>query len=113
MANATTGYFAGAHIFCVTNHLKPDTLLVKNFSDGFATVSPIPRTYIDDFVDLIIGCFDEQSNFPSAIKKVYQCEECEFLGIKFIFNEVTITVTKETADKEKILAEYDLKCDSL
>ena len=68
----------------------------------------MPGCNIWGFAELIAGCFDEDSNFASELLRAYDCDEnTPFTGIKFEFNGVTILVTKENADKDKIYAEWN------
>ena len=52
--------------------------------------------------------FDEDSNFEYELRKAFgDCDsETTLNGIKFDINGVTILVTKENTDKDKIIAEY-------
>ena len=106
---ATKVYFAGiwendgTRIFRTSDG---DSLWITSFKDGIAVADPIGG-HIKDFSELIAGCFDEDSNFIAELLSAFDYEEnTPFTGIKFDFNEVTILVTKENADKDKIYAEW-------
>ena len=83
-------------------------LWIKSFEDGVAVADPMPGCRITDFAELVAGCFDEDSNFVFELLRTYNCDgDAPFTGIKFEFNGVTILVTKENADKDKIYAEWN------
>lgn len=85
------------------------TLCVKSFENGIATLDTMPGCIISSFAKVVAGCFDEDSNFVSELLKSFACDEgTEFTGIKFEFNGVTIFVTKENADADKIYAEWQV-----
>lgn len=84
-----------------------DTLWVSSFENGIATVDPMCGSEITAFSGLIAGCFEEGSNFEAELRKGFDCDsETALTGIQFEFNEVTILVTKENADTDKIVAEW-------
>jgi len=87
---------------------KRDSLWVKSFEDGVAVADPMCGCSITSFAEMIAGCFDEDSNFKSELFRAFNCDEnTAFTGIQFDFNGVTLLVTKENADKDKIYAEWD------
>ena len=58
--------------------------------------------------DTVAGCFNDDSNFGAEVLRAYNYDEnTTFTSIKFKFNGVTLTVTKENADAEKIYQEWD------
>lgn len=84
-----------------------DTLWVSSFENGIATVDPMCGSEITAFSGLIAGCFEEGSNFEAELRKGFDCDsETALTGIQFEFNEVTVLVTKENADTDKIVAEW-------
>lgn len=84
-----------------------DTLWVSSFENGIATVDPMCGSEITAFSGLIAGCFEESSNFEAELRKGFDCDsETALTGIQFEFNEVTVLVTKENADTDKIVAEW-------
>ncbi len=114
MAKATIIYFDGIWDYDKTTHIfrtvvpKKDTLWVKSFDDGIATVDPMIGSSITDFAEIVAGCFADDSNFGDEIIEAFDCDEnATFIGIKFEFNGVTLVVTKENADKDKIYEEWN------
>lgn len=108
---ATRVYFDGIWDYDKTTRVfrtsGRDTLLVSSFAKGIATVAPMLGSEITTFSRLIAGCFEEDSNFEAELRKSFDCDsETVLTGIQFEFNEVTVLVTKENADTEKIVAEW-------
>lgn len=113
MANTTIVYFDGIWDYDNTTRIlravapRRDTLWVSSFENGIATIDPMCGSMITHVAEIVAGCFDEDSNFASELLKAFGCDEnTAFTGIKFDFNEVTVMVTKENADKDKIYAEW-------
>ena len=114
MAKTTRVYFEGiwehnntSHIFQTIGNKAITTLWVESFDDGIATVDPTPGCNINDFAEALAGCFDEKSNFGTEVMMAYNCDEnATFTGIQFTFNGVTLTVTKDNADKDTICKEW-------
>ncbi len=113
MTNATLVYFDGIWDYDNTTRIlrviapKRDILWVTTFEEGIATVDPMAGCSIDSFAEVVAGCFDEQSNFAEELLGAFDCDEgTAFTGIKFEFNGVTLLVTKENSDANKIYAEW-------
>ncbi len=109
MANATIIYFDGTWDCgdIIRNFRTVDSeieaLHVRSFEDGVATVLPNLDCDITDFAEIIAGCFAKDSNFGEEVMSAFNCNEnAKFSGIKFNFNGVTLVVTKENADADKI-----------
>jgi hypothetical protein len=81
---------------------------VKGFADGIALLNPLCGTNISEFAEVVAGCFDEESNFWEILNTCFESEnENELSEIKFEFNDVTVSVTKENADPEWIVKEWN------
>ncbi len=114
MAKATRVYFEGiwkydntSHIFRTIGNKAINTLWVESFDNGIVTVGPTTGCTLNDFAEILEGCFNEKSNFGTEVMKAYNCDEnTTFTGIRFKFNNVTVTVTKENANKDAILKEW-------
>lgn len=113
MANTTIVYFDGIWDYDNATRIlrtlapRTDTLWVSSFENGIVTIDPMCGSIITNVAEVVAGCFDENSNFASELLKAFDCNEnTAFTGIKFDFNEVTVMVTKENADKYKIYAEW-------
>ncbi len=114
MANTTIVYFDEIWDYDKTTRIfrtvfpKRDTLWVSSFEDGIATVDPMCGSTITEFAETVAGCFADESNFGDEVIKAFECDEnATFTGIKFEFNGVTLVVTKENADKDKIYEEWN------
>ncbi|MDD3304396.1 MAG: hypothetical protein PHP54_05725 [Clostridia bacterium] len=112
MAKATIVYFEEiAHYDNTTRIFRTpsrESLWVKSFENGIAVADPMCGCTITSFAEMIAGCFDKDSNFASELLIAFNCnEDTAFTGIQFEFNGVTLLVTKENADKDKIYAEWD------
>ncbi len=110
MANTTIVYFVEKKndIF-IFRSLAPkrDTLQVESFENGVVTIDPMYDSTITTVAEIVAGCFEKDSNFTRELFRAFECNEnTAFTGIKFTFNEVTVMVTKENADKDKIYAEW-------
>ena len=83
-------------------------LQIMEVKDGFVIIEPYAGDNIVDFAEIIAGCFNEDSNFFAKVLQAYDYDASEitFKGIKFVFNDVPVTVTKENADVEKILQQW-------
>lgn len=112
MANTTNVYFDGiwdcdktTRVFRVVDPKRDTLFLVKSFETGIATIDY--GSEITDVAEVVAGCFDKDSNFASELLKAFDCDEnTVFTGIKFDFNGVTVMVTKENADEDKLYAEW-------
>ena len=90
--------------------LKSKTLYVETFEDGIAVINP--TSFDDDtitsVIEMIAGCLAEDSNFVSELFKAFECDaNTLFTGIKFEFNGVSLLVTKDNAEPDKIYAEWE------
>lgn len=69
---------------------------------------PTPGDGFSEFVEAVVGCFNDDSNFGIEVLRTYDCDENDtFTGIKFTFNGVTLIVTKENADIDVIYNEWE------
>lgn len=107
----TKVYFEGIYDYDKKTRIfrtsKRDSLWVKSFEDGIAVADPMCGCSITSFAEMIAGCFDEDSNFTSELFSAFNCDEnTAFTGIQFDFNGVTLLVTKENANEDKIYEEW-------
>lgn len=94
-------------IFWTIGNNSVERLTVENFEDGIVTVTPLACNF-NDFVETVSGCFNDDSNFGTEVLRAYNCNENDtFKGIKFEFNGITLTVTKENADVERIYQDWN------
>ena len=115
MAKTTFIYFEGIReynnsfrIFRTIGNDSIRKIWVKGFEDGIVTVNPVAGCNINTFAEAVAGCFNDDSNFGTEVLRAYDCDEnATFTGIKFEFNGVTLTVTKENADAESIYEEWN------
>lgn len=115
MAKTTRVYYEGiwehnntSRIFRTIGNDSIRTLWVEGFEDGIATVDPVGGCTITEFAKAVAGCFNDDSNFGTEVLRAYECDQnATFTGIKFEFNGVTLIVTKENADAERIYQEWD------
>ena len=111
---ATLVYFDGiwdydntTYIFRAINR-GLENLWVKSFENGIATVDPMCGCSITSFAETVAGCFDRDSNFAHQLLTAYNADmDAVLKGIQFDFNGVTLLVTEENADKDKILKEWN------
>ncbi len=78
---------------------------VISYTYGWASVMPSPCEYIDDFAEVICGCFEKGSNFHKELNKAYG-KNSAFKGIDFSFNDVLVSVTKRNCDKDTVIENY-------
>jgi hypothetical protein len=101
-------YDKTTRIFKTIGNPKIRSLWVEGFEDGIATINPAGGSEIHDFAEAVAGCFSDNSNFGTLLLRAYNCDKnATFTGIKFEFNGVTLIVTKENADAERIYQEWD------
>lgn len=80
---------------------------LTGFENGVATIDAGLGNTIGEFISLVVGCFDEDSNFMSELGKIYQFEgNMELSGICFSFNGAKILVTKDFLDKDRIYRKW-------
>ena len=72
-------------------------LKVKSLNSGVICVEPLGATNIEEFLKVILGCFDEKSNMYG------------FRAIEFDFEGVHIVVDSYNMDYESILEEWRTK----
>ncbi len=95
------------HYIFRTADPKVDTLWVSSFEDGIVTIDPMCGCALNQFSEIVVGCFAKESNFGDEVIKAFECDEnSTFTGIKFTFNGVTLVVTKENADESIIYEEW-------
>ena len=91
----------------ILNSHKVSCLFVESFQDGYATVQPPKGTYIHDFAEIIAGCLIKDSNFDFEVLKAYNRDVYDaFNGIKFNFNNISITLTKKITDSDEICKKW-------
>ena len=95
----------GSKYFLVVGDESFRYIKVKSYSYGWANVIPLPAEYINDFAEIIEGCFERSSNFHKELNKAYG-KNSSFKGIEFKFNDVFIRVTKKNSSKEEIIKMY-------
>ena len=78
---------------------------VISYTYGWANVVPLPGEYIDDFAEVICGCFERGSNFHKELNKAYE-KNSAFKGIDFSFNDIQFCVTKKNCDKDTVIESY-------
>lgn len=84
---------------------------VEDFKDGVVVIRPCGGDVIFDFIRVIVGCFNSESNFAEEVFKAFNDgKKATFTGIKFWFNGVPVLVTREKLDVNQILNEWRLGC---
>ena len=113
MAKTTTVYFEKIcdddknSIIFRTVSPKETTILVKSVEDGIVTVEPMDYCTIIDIAEIVAGCFVDDSNFWHEIIEHLNLDKNSGInGININFYGLTIEVTRENADVEKILKKW-------
>ena len=86
-----------------------ETLKVNSFKNGIAVIE-IYSEQIIKYSELIAGCFEEDSNFEAELCEAFDCDPATTLDAILLESTgkwVTLLVTKENADKDKINAEWE------
>lgn len=110
----TSVYFTGLskydkQVRCFKIIGKPKTLEIRSFENGIAIQEAEYSRTIQENAEILVGLFNKDSNFKAELFKAFGCsEDTKFKGIQFKFDAVTILVTKENADVDKIVEEYHL-----
>jgi hypothetical protein len=115
MAKTTQVYFDGIwehnHTSRIFRTIDNDSIRFfwgEGFENGILTVDPSAGCTITEFAKVVAGCFNDDSNFATEVLRAYDCDEnATFAGIRFEFNGVTLTVSKENADAERICEEWN------
>ena len=84
---------------------------VSGFEDGFV-ITHRPFGNFNEFVEVISGCFSEESNFFDTVTEILLIKKEAIKGIRFDFNGTNVFVTKEIASTEKILEELKSALDA-
>lgn len=94
-----------------------DYLFISSFADGIAVAEPdswLTFGSFLDYADIITGCFEEESNFKDVLLESYGLsKDTHFHGIRFIYDNVLIFVTKENADKDKLYQFWKAERDAI
>ena len=90
----------------VWNYEHVHSIYVKGYKNGFAKIEPFEGTPIQEFAEFVEGIFHPSSNFALYVCDMYHVPTESFKGIKFLFNGVHLTVTKENANAKKIYEEW-------
>lgn len=79
-----------------------------DFNEGFVEVEASPGMHIEEFAEIIVGCFEDGSNFERVCRENFIKSFCEYVikGIKLKFNGVIIVVSKENAEVNGIVKAY-------
>lgn len=96
-------------IYGVWNYEEISSVYVKGFKNGFITIEAFEGTPIKAFAEFVAGIFHPQSNFANSVCDMYDISDDLFKGVKFNFNDVNLTVTKENADAKRIYEEWKKK----
>lgn len=83
-------------------------IYVYGLEDGIVEVRACPGMSIEEFAEVIDGCFASLSNFEEETLKVYNVKPCTKLkGIKVVFNDIHVcTATKENHNVRDITRKY-------
>lgn len=82
------------------------TLYVKKFENGVVTVDVPIGISLKEFASVIVGCFDEKSNFKQQLAFVFKKPEVEIRAFEFSFNEVEFFVVKANGNVNRIIQRY-------
>lgn len=93
-------------IFGVWNYEDISLVYVKGCKDGIVEIEAFEGTLIKSFAEFVEGIFHPESNFARSICDIYKIPLDSFKGVKFVFNDVSLTITKETADAKNIYNEW-------
>ena len=78
---------------------------IVSFEDGIVEIDPIYATFIGELAPVVEHLLKDESNFERVLKENFHCNGV-LKGIKFVFNDVPMTVMKENADGIEIVDEY-------
>ena len=97
--------------FFSTNSLFGDSLWVDSFEDGIVALRSCSFAHygtLKNFFKMLAGCFNENSNLADELQKAFNCDKkTPFTTIKFHLFGRTILVTKENANVEMLLKEWE------
>ncbi len=83
-------------------------IYVYGFEDGIVEVRACPGMSIEEFAQVIEGCFASLSNFAEEIIKDFNPPlGTKLKGIKVVFNDIHVcTATKEYHNAKDIVSKY-------
>ena len=107
MATIVKSYEINENGVCTFRTTSGMELRVYSFNKGIATVDSLVEYPITSFMKMIVGCFEEKSNFEKKILKAFNCKKGTTLsGVKFEFNNESLLVTIKKSKNNKIYAKW-------
>lgn len=88
--------------FAVWNIDGLDDVYIEKCEDGIITIMPPGGTNIKVFADFVSGIFHPKSKFAAFVCEELKVPPEDFVGVRFDFNDVIMTVTKENSDPKLI-----------
>lgn len=80
-----------------TIYPENQNIWATDFKDGVVYVDPMPGEEIQNFINIIVGCFNKYSNFSIEVAKAFKSKDLPY-GIEFNFNGAKILVTATNRD---------------
>lgn len=80
-------------------------LVIRQFENGIATIKPTGNyRSLEEFVEVISGCLDENSNFRKALFNAYGCsEDTKIKGIEIIIIGIKVFIQFKSTSRKEIL----------
>ena len=101
--NSTTEVY----IFDVWNYNIIQEIYVEGYKSGVVLIDPPAGTNIVEFCEFLEGIFLPQSNFIESVCEVYHVSTDTFRGVKSVFNDIPILVSKNTANAKYLYSKWN------
>ena len=80
-------------------------LTVRKFENGIAELKPSPGCPIDKFAEIIVGCFDEGSNFEVMLQRIFRTND-KLVGIRGFFNDRALDMASKGTTAEQVASKW-------
>ncbi len=84
-------------------------LIVSGFSDGVANVGFDRVTNVEDALDVVLCCFEADSNFKQELLKFYNCDantELKSIQLDLLDGTLLVLPTTTATDRDRLIHEY-------
>lgn len=84
-------------------------LIVSGFRDGVAKVGFTRVTNVEDALDVVLCCFEADSNFKQELLKFYNCDastELKSIQLHLLDGTLSVLPTTTATDRDRLIHEY-------
>ena len=102
----SSGLYKDYKVFDVWNYNTIPEIFVKRGENGIFIIDSPEDANIHEFLEFVSGIFHPDSNFSLYICHAFSVPIDSFRGVKFDFNNVEITATKDDCDPKKMFDKW-------